>query len=150
MNTPQHLVDRSDPSEVFLKARNVAGTFLQEMMDKASGGQFNARDDFKWIKHELTHPSFDDLTFTFKNKVFSVVIELIDGKNSLLSQQDRDRFSEATTEHNLVACLFKIQLDSMQPSLDTLSTIFFISDSLASGSTANLSYLSNVSGSTAN
>lgn len=115
MNTPHHLVDRSEPSEVFLKARNVTGTVLQGMMDKAAGGDVDAKDDFRWIKHELTHPSFDDLTFTFKNKVFSVVIELIDGKNSLLSQQDRDRFSEATTEHNLVACLFKIQLDSMQP-----------------------------------
>ncbi|MCH2060553.1 MAG: hypothetical protein MK183_07980 [Verrucomicrobiales bacterium] len=114
-NSPRYLVDRSEPSGVFLKARNLAGTVLQEMMGKVAGGGVDAKDDFKWIKHELTHPSFDDLTFAYNNQVLSVVIELIDGENSLLSQQDRDRFSAATTEHNLVACLFKIQLDSMQP-----------------------------------
>lgn len=105
----QYLIDRLEPSEIFLRARHMAGVQLQ--------GQFNANnqkivnssyDGFKWIKAELTYPSFDNLTFAFKNSIFSVVIELIDEKCSSFTKQQKDRLLNACEENNLIPCTFKL------------------------------------------
>ncbi|HQM51192.1 MAG TPA: hypothetical protein PLJ71_21125 [Candidatus Hydrogenedentes bacterium] len=111
---PGYQIDRPEPSQLFLKARNIAGLRLQEQFNKNNGCVEESRD-YKWIKAELTCPSFDHLTFGYKNQVFSVLVDLRDSQQSYLSRQERDRFITATTENNLVPCLFPIMLPELKP-----------------------------------
>ena len=108
----QYLIDRPEPSEIFLQARQIAGFQLQEQFKIYNNGKkiYSSNDGFKWIKAELTYPSFDHLTFAYKNSVFAVVIELIDNTETSFSLQQKERLLIACQENNLIACLFKVSL----------------------------------------
>jgi hypothetical protein len=107
----QYLIDRPEPSEIFIKARQIAGIQLQEQFELFNKGEVNSSyDGFKWVKTELTYPSFDNLTFTYKSSIYSVLIELIDNTGSSLSIKQKDRLLKACDENNLIPCLFKINL----------------------------------------
>jgi len=107
-------IDRSNPSPQFLEARNRAGLALQEQF-KALGGNLAPPKDYKWIKAELTCPSFDDLTFGYRNQVFSVLVEPLKAGRSLLSPKVIERCREAARDNHLVPCVFPIEIDSMRP-----------------------------------
>lgn len=105
----QYLIDRPEPNEIFLRARHIAGSQLQEQFNAYNQKNVNSSyDGFKWIKAELTYPSFDNLTFAYKNSVFSVVIELIDNKGSSFTKQQKDRLLKACEENNLIPCTFRL------------------------------------------
>lgn len=107
-------IDRAEPSPQFLHARNVAGVTLQEQFKKL-GGKLDEPHDFRWVKAELTWPSFDHLTFAYGNRVFSVLVDaVVDGRSSI-SRQAMDRFLQATRENNLIACVFPVRTESMRP-----------------------------------
>jgi len=111
---PNYEIPKQHPSEEFLRARNLAGLVLQEQFKKL-GGKFAQSKDYRWIKAELTWPSFDHLTFAYRNQVFAVLVELIDGENSLLSEQECKRCFDACVKHNLVPCVFQVSLGEMRP-----------------------------------
>jgi hypothetical protein len=105
----QYLIDRPEPSEIFLRARHIAGSQLQDQFNANNQKSVNSSyEGFKWIKAELTYPSFDNLTFAYKNSVFSVVIELIDDKGSSFTKQQKDRLLKACDENNLISCTFRL------------------------------------------
>lgn len=105
----QYLIDRPEPSEIFLRARHIAGSQLQDQFNDNNQKSVNSSyEGFKWIKAELTYPSFDNLTFAYKNSVFSVVIELIDDKGSSFTKQQKDRLLKACDENNLIPCTFRL------------------------------------------
>lgn len=107
----QHLIDRPEPTEIFLKARQIAGIQLQEQFKIFNPGKVDSSyDGFKWVKTELTYPSFDNLSFSFKSSVYSVIIELIDETGSSFSLKQSERLLNACSENNLIPCLFKIKL----------------------------------------
>lgn len=112
----QHLMDRPEPSDLFLEARQVAGVHLQEQFQRYHS--VPRRDGFTWIKAELTYPSFDHLTFGFKNSIFSVLIELIDASGSSLTDHQLTRWTDACTANNLIPCLFKINCLAMKDGFD--------------------------------
>lgn len=103
-----------EPSELFLKARNAAGLVLQNEFNKRKGKVAKPKD-YKWIKAELTYPSFDHLTFGHGNQVFSVLVELLEEGKSYLTDNERSRFIKATEENHLVPCIFRIALPEMKP-----------------------------------
>lgn len=107
-------IDRSNPSPQFLEARNRAGLALQEQF-KALGGKLEPPKDFRWIKAELTWPSFDDLTFGYRNQVFSVLVEPLRDGRSLLSPNSIERCLDAARDNHLVPCVFPIEIDSLRP-----------------------------------
>jgi hypothetical protein len=107
-------IDRTEPSPQFLNARNVAGCALQEQF-KRLGGKVETPKDFRWVKAELTWPSFDHLTFAYGNRVFSVLVDAVDGGRSGISRQAMDRFLDATRQNNLVPCVFPVKLETMKP-----------------------------------
>jgi len=90
-------IDRSEPSPQFLRARNLAGATLQERF-KTRGGNLEPSEDYKWIKAELTWPSFDDLTFGYRNQVFFVLVDLVDEGRSTLPTSAIDRCREAARD----------------------------------------------------
>lgn len=112
-NKEMYEIDRPNPSPLFWKARSIAGQHLQNCFN--SFIPQNCRDGFFWIKPEPTYPSFDNLTFGYKNQIFSVLIDFVKPvkrvfrKMTLESQLPNrvvNRFLEATQKYNLVPCLF--------------------------------------------
>jgi len=93
-------INSSGPSRQLLDARNVAGLALQDSF-RREAGKVDPPRDFRWIKAEFTWPSFDHLTFGYGNQVFSVVVELRDGGQSLMTEHSkismrRQRFASVT------------------------------------------------------
>jgi hypothetical protein len=115
MPPPSYPIDSpSQPSDAFLQARNVAGVTLQNQF-RALGGSVEPSRDFRWIKADLTWPSFDHLTFGYRNQVFSVLVDLVRNGHSSLSPEDRQRCLDACRENHLVPCVFAVNARSMQP-----------------------------------
>lgn len=105
----QYLIDSPEPSKIFLRARQNAGSQLQNQFNSNNQKSVNSSyEGFKWIKAELTYPCFDDLTFAYKNSIFSVVVELIDRKGSSFTKQQKVRLLEACEENNLIPCTFRL------------------------------------------
>lgn len=107
-------IDRAEPSPQFLEARNVAGVILQEQF-KRLGGKVDSPHDFRWVKAELTWPSFDHLTFAYGNRVFSVLVDAVEAGRSSITRRAMDRFLEATTENRLEPCVFPVKTETMSP-----------------------------------
>ena len=107
-------IDRAEPSPQFLQARNLAGATLQDRF-KTHGGNLEPSEDYKWIKAELTWPSFDDLTFGYRNQVFSVLLDLVEDGRSMLPSSAIERCQEAARDNHLVACVFPVDVGTMQP-----------------------------------
>lgn len=109
-----YTIDPCQPSELFLRARNVAGITLQEMFNR-HGGLAEPSHDYKWIKSELTWPSFDHLTFGYQNQVFSVLVELIINGKSQLSDREIKRCVSTCIENNLIPCSFRVDASTLKP-----------------------------------
>jgi hypothetical protein len=113
-NRPSHEIPRPQPPADFLHARNVAGVALQQQFSKHAGKLPESRD-FRWIKSDLTWPSFDHLTFAYGNQIFSVLVEVIDNEESQLSEQECQRCFDACVKSNLIPCVFRVSLREMKP-----------------------------------
>ncbi len=108
-----YVIDRpEEPSELFLAARQMAGYQLQQQF-----GHFNQQgliapqDAFRWIKAELTFPAFEHLTFAYKKSIFAVLVEMRQGDESSLTDQQRTNLIEACRENQLIPCLFSFDFD---------------------------------------
>lgn len=116
----QYLMDRPEPSDLFLEARQLAGMQLQEQFNRFN--QFappSPLPAFHWVKAELTYPSFDHLSFAYKNTIFSVVIEVWDGTDSSFTEQQRERLLDACRANQLIPCVFSIDYsDELEPISD--------------------------------
>ena len=110
-------IDPQNPSKEFLRARNEAGVRLQEQFKKFAG-RVEPQHDFRWIKADLTWPSFDHLTFGYKNQVFSVLVDLVQDRRGTLTSKEVKRCIDACTENNLVPCLFPVDARSFRPLKD--------------------------------
>jgi len=116
-----HDIERPEESREYLEARSIAGRQLQSnFVDNEN----HWGKGFHWVKAELTSPSSDDLTFGYKNQVFSVLIDFVKPVRhlfkkmtleSLTSQKRLDDFLTAARENNLVPCLFPIYRDGLKP-----------------------------------
>lgn len=95
------MLDRPDKTEDYWEARNMTGSFLEERLKKHKG--------FSWIRVEPMFPKFDDMSFAYKNKIFSVLIDVGYSKNENLTTQEKDRFIKECTTHNLIPCIFPIK-----------------------------------------
>lgn len=110
-------IDPQNPSKEFLRARNEAGVRLQEQFKKFAG-RVEPQHDFRWIKADLTWPSFDHLTFAYKNQVFSVLVDLVQDRRGTLTSNEVKRCIDACTENNLVPCIFPVDAGSFRPLKD--------------------------------
>lgn len=108
---PLYSIDRPQESKLFLNARDVMGRFIQKKMYE-NGGFDNG---FSWLRKELTSPSFDDMNFSFKNQIFSLLVELKDNGRNILSENRKKIFQEVCSKNNLVPCLFPIDAKTLAP-----------------------------------
>lgn len=108
-SSPQYPIERPEPSELFLRARNYAGRYLQEQFRQYNTKVVqSSRDGFKWLKAELTYPAFDHFSFAYHNDIFSVLVDLHEDSCSLLTPQEKIRHIKACEANRLIPCLFAI------------------------------------------
>lgn len=97
--------------EIVMKAINFAGSYLHNIFSKFNADKKTHFERYNWIKTELTSPSFEDFTFSYKNAIFPVVIDVvIDGK-SLLRPELKDRLCNQSTENDLIPCVFEVVVE---------------------------------------
>lgn len=109
-----HQIDSNEPSEQFLRARHVAGQALQQQFAR-EGGKVEPPIDYRWVKAELTWPSFDHLTFGYGNQIFSVLVDLTEAGRSGLTHKEINRCVEACEANHLIPCAFQIDARSTKP-----------------------------------
>lgn len=108
---PLYTIDRPEESEVFLNARNIMGRFIQQKMYENGGFD----EGFAWLRKELTSPSFDDMNFSYKNQVFSLLVELKDNGVNILPEHRKKIFNEVCAKNNLIPCIFPIDASTLKP-----------------------------------
>ena len=103
-----------DYGSVIVKARDVAGMTIQDMLNKYARP---GKHDWAWLKTSPFRPFFQHLCFSFKNQVFSILANPVDPKKriSLLPKQDIDNQIRECESNNLVPCLFDVDINTMKP-----------------------------------
>lgn len=109
------LLGRSAPSEIMLRARNVAGGYLERLFSKFNEGRTGQFEQFHWVKPELTSPSFEHFTFGYKNAVFAVLVDLLVDGQSKLSAETRRLLCAEALKYNLVPCIFEVAVRHLEP-----------------------------------
>lgn len=111
--SPQYPIERPEPSELFLRARNYAGRYLQDQFRKYNTKVVrSSHDGFKWLKAELTYPAFDHFSFAYHNDIFSVLVDLHQDSCSLLTPQEKAQHLNACEANRLIPCLFAISYNT--------------------------------------
>jgi hypothetical protein len=108
-------IDRPEPSQFFVDTRKLVGNWLQQRMDQTKGTH--------WIKGYLTYPAFEHLSFSYKNQIFCVVVDIIDEntKKSYLPEKTRNLLIKECEKNNLIPCLYKVLVDNPKnPAYNTL------------------------------
>ncbi|MCR5265198.1 MAG: hypothetical protein K6E29_01225 [Cyanobacteria bacterium RUI128] len=107
-------VAQNTPSDLLINARNIAGNRIQNMINTLEG--------CRWLRAEYTYPSFDSMNFAYKNKIFSVVIDIRDEEgNSYIPEEYVKRQLYAAEVYNLVPCKYIVTVDNPEaPDLSSL------------------------------
>ncbi|MCD8378637.1 MAG: hypothetical protein LUB59_07620 [Candidatus Gastranaerophilales bacterium] len=105
------------PSKILLYARDIAGVQIQQFM--------SILNNCRWLRAEYTYPAFDSMNFIYKNKIFSVIIDIQDENGiSYLPDNYIKRQLLASRQHNLVPCKFPVTVDNPHnPDLSTAKAL---------------------------
>lgn len=115
IETLMYDIDRPEPSRFFVDTRKLVGNWLQQRMNQIKGT--------RWIKSYLTYPAFEHLSFSYKNQIFCVVVDIIDEntKKSCLPDKTKNLLIKECEKNNLIPCLYKVLVDNPQnPAYNTL------------------------------
>lgn len=109
------VINRPEPSKLFLRARGIAGAHLEQMFKKYSGDKNDSFSQFRWIKPELTNPSFEHFTFGYKNSTFPVLVDVILDGESQLDRKEIELLIRESAKNSLVPCLIKVSCETLHP-----------------------------------
>lgn len=115
IETLMYDIGRPEPSQFFVDTRRLVGNWLQQRMNQIKGT--------RWIKGYLTYPAFEHLSFSYKNQIFCVVVDIIDEntKKSCLPDKTKNLLIKECKKNNLIPCLYKVLVDNPQnPAYNTL------------------------------
>jgi hypothetical protein len=104
-----------EPTQEFLNAWSLSGRTLESQF-RQWRGRVEPPMDFKWIKAELSWPAFCHMVFGYRNRVFAVLVDLVNGGKSSISAHEIDRCVGAAREHDLQPCAFRVDAATMRPS----------------------------------
>ena len=108
-------IDSSNPPPEFVEARSLAGATLEQQFNLLPQSGSSSRNA-KWLKADLTWPSFDHLTFAYRDAVFSILVDIVERSESSLEPKATKRCLDAAALHNLIPCVFQVDRRTMQPS----------------------------------
>lgn len=114
-----YIIDRPDPDRQFLDDRANALVYTEKTALKAEGIECRVTGKhkyFRWIKTELSYPSFDDFTFGYRNQVFSVLVLRADDRGRLINAPPRiEALRRECHNNNLVPCIFPVHFITGRP-----------------------------------
>ena len=114
-----YLIERPEESREYINAFYITGKYLQNFFNKYNQIENVQKDGFNWLRTQIISPTFDSMNFRYKNKVFSVFVDLvdiIDGEVvSYFSQKAKDLQIKICKENNLIPCTFKVKIKNLQP-----------------------------------
>ena len=94
------------PSKLLIQAVNLAGNTIQRKMNMLS--------DCRWVRPQYTYPAFDHINFSYKNAVFSVLVDIQDNSGkSYLPEEYIKRQLYAAKVYNLIPCKFVAITDNV-------------------------------------
>ena len=106
------ILDRPNFTEQFFIDRRDAMLHINEIFDQFNSALDNKREGFLWIKTALSYPSFDDFTFAYRNKIFSVIVERAERtENNKFAFGNAQRVFTLLREcknNNLVPCVYPV------------------------------------------
>ena len=109
------LMDRPVPSKQYLKDRAQAGVHLEHKFSEFEG-LCDEHEDFRWIKNELSYPTFDNITFAYRNQIFSVLVERVDDERSISKHGKKIKnLIRECQNNNLIPCVFPISSRTEAP-----------------------------------
>lgn len=93
------------------KVRDTVGLHIQNIAFKHN---LIIPDDFSFIKIEPLFPAFDDMNFRYKNKIYSILFEVINNGRSLLEEHKKYKQIQIAKNNNLIPCVFPINMDFIE------------------------------------
>ncbi|MCM1265677.1 MAG: hypothetical protein NC200_05705, partial [Candidatus Gastranaerophilales bacterium] len=89
------------PAELIVFAKDIADLQLNKLKQKLDG--------FLWLHSEYLATAYDDKTFSYKNNIFSIIVDIQDesGK-SYLSKDVIKRQIKAAKKYNWIPCRFPV------------------------------------------
>ena len=133
----QYSIDRPAESKEYLQSWGVAGRHLQSMFSQYNRELADDHTGFNWLRTDIVSPTFDLINFRFKNRVFSVLLDLITPEmvsdmetkdrahgygvlcktvmKSITTQKAKELQIKICKENDLIPCLFPIAVDKMAP-----------------------------------
>lgn len=103
-----NVVEREELSEIVIRAINFAALYLQNIFSEFNSNEKNYFDMYGWIKAELTSPSFEDFTFSYKNAIFPVLVNVIVDGKPLLRTKNKEKLCEECINYDLIPCVFEV------------------------------------------
>ena len=105
------ILDRPEPSKRFIEERQQAMRHIQRIFDNLNASLKDESKGFRWVKTELSYSGFDDFTFAYRNKIFSVLVEIADiinGKASFGNEQRVRTLIYECKKNNLIPCIYPV------------------------------------------
>lgn len=75
--TLDNVIDRPEESKEYKQAWVVTGMYLESLFNRYNRRLDNKFAGFCWLRAELISPTFDSMNFRFKNRVYSVLLNLV-------------------------------------------------------------------------
>lgn len=132
-----YFIDRPPESRAYLRGWQVTGRHLQALFSQYNEKLEDAHFGFCWLRADIVSPTFDSMNFRFKNRVFSVLVDLMapallsdmEKKNhdhgygilcrtkllSKTTQRQRELQIEVCRDNDMIPCLFGVAVDGMRP-----------------------------------
>jgi hypothetical protein len=133
-----YLIDRPEESKEYMHAWMVTGKQLQSLFNQYNRSIEDPHTGYCWLRTEVISPTFDSMNFRYKNRTFSILIDLISKelrpnidaqkkqhhgygaymKTALIShtpKKARELQINICEANDMIPCIFPIQIDDMTP-----------------------------------
>ncbi len=111
-----YTVEGLPPSEIVLEVRKYVWGILDKLFKdfnkKVQDSFFESPEfgSFRWIKSELTVPSFEYFTFAYKDAVFAALVDIVEDKKAELPLEKVRGLCQKAQRYNLVPCICPVKL----------------------------------------
>lgn len=116
----RHTVDRLAESKEYLQSWSLAGKYLQAKFDEYNQSLSDPHMGFNWLRTDIISPTFDSMNFRYKNRVFSVLLELVipvaeDAMMTKTTRRAKELQVKICKENDMIPCLFIVDVERMKP-----------------------------------
>lgn len=116
-----YTVEGLPPSEIVLEVRKYVWGILDKLFrdynKKVQGSLLEASEfgTFRWLKSELTVPSFEYFTFAYKDAVFAALVDIVRDGKARLPLEKVQTLCHKAQRYNLVPCICPVRMTPLPP-----------------------------------